>query len=360
MLWYNAQNMERPNQRIIVRGCRIVSHGGPAFDKKSVLIRDGLIEDILPDDEVPADARVYDFPGQVISPCFCDYHLHFSAPAATSLSEIEGRLHAHGITKAYDGGDAAGIGLDVRNRLADTIEIVSSGKGLFKAGGYGKYIGQAVRDTEQAKSAIDSLLDAGADYIKIVQSGIYDSKTDSITAGGFDRRELRAMIGYAKDNGLAVFCHANGAAAVEEAVEEGASAIIHGLRVSDDTLSEMRDRNVLFIPTLQAFRSIRRLPGSHGAVKNLERAVDSHLAAVSRAYEKGVKVLPGSDAGPAFIPYGISFIEELRLMLQAGIPYEDVIRSSAAGPLERNVPADLLVLEGLELKGVFLRGKLLG
>lgn len=348
--------MKRHNQRIIVRACRIVSPGDLTSDKRSVLIRDGLVEDILPDDDIPTDAQIYDFPGQVIAPCFCDHHLHFSVSAAGDISETAGRLHAHGITKAYEGGDAAGIGLGIRNCLADKLKIVCSGRGLFKAGGYGKYIGQPVTDAEQAKSAIDTLFAEQADYIKIVQSGIYDPVTDSITAGGFDRKELGEMIGYAKDKGLTVFCHANGADAVQTAVEEGSSAIIHGLRVSDDTLSEMRGRNVLFIPTLQAFRSIRRFRGSAEAMENLERAVDGHLAAVSRAYEKGVTVLPGSDAGPSFIPYGTSFIEELGLMMKAGIPYDHVIRSSAACSLERNRSADLLVLEGFEIKGVFLRG----
>jgi len=344
-------------QRMVIKGSRVINAGVQHAGRNAVLINDGIIEDILSADAVPSHVRVYDFEGHVIAPYLCDHHLHFPAPARNSLARIAERLLAHGIGKAYDGGDAAGAGLEAKKELCGTIDVVSAGQGLYNTGTYGKYIGRGVIGIKNAMRAIDALLSAGVDYIKIVQSGIYDPETDRITAGGFERRELRKIIAYAQDKGLRVFCHANGAMAVQEAVEEGASAIIHGLHVSDATLSEMQDRHVLFIPTLQAFRSIRRRSGSTAARNNLERAVDGHTASVSRAYEKGVQVLPGSDAGPQFIPYGTSFIEELRLLTKAGIPYDDVIRTACIGPLERSQQADLLVLDGLTISHVISRGK---
>lgn len=346
-------------QRMVIKGSRVIGSGVQNAERNAILINDGIIENILSSGAVPAHVRVYNFDGHVIAPYLCDYHLHFPGSARNSLDRIAERLLAHGIGKAYDGGDAAGAGLDAKKELCGTVDVVSAGHGLYKTGMYGKYLGRGVIGTEDAIRAIDALLSAGVDYIKIVQSGIYDPETDRITAGGFERRELRKMIAYAQDKGLAVFCHVNGAAAVQEAVAEGVSAVIHGLHVSDATLSEMQARGILFIPTLQAFRSIGRRSGSAAAKHNIERTVDGHTAAVSRAYEKGVKVLPGSDAGPQFIPYGTSFIEELRLMTKAGIPYDDVIGTACIGPLERSQQADLLVLEGLAIRQVIRRGKFL-
>jgi imidazolonepropionase-like amidohydrolase len=80
------------------------------------------------------------------------------------------------------------------------------------------------------------------------------------------------------------------------------------------------------------------------------------MTAVKKAHEKGVKVLPGSDAGPEFIPYGESFLDELRLFLKAGIPYEDVVKSASAGLIRKSRRADFVVLEGLTVKNVVLGG----
>jgi imidazolonepropionase-like amidohydrolase len=165
------------------------------------------------------------------------------------------------------------------------------------------------------------------------------------------------MTAFVRDRGLAVFCHANGAGAVQEAVDLGAAAIVHGLHVSDETLSVMADKRVVFIPTLQAFQSLRSLAGSTASMRNLEQAVEGHLDAVGRAHAKGVKVAPGSDAGPRFIPYGTSYFDELRLLMMAGIPCEDVLRNASACALERDQPADLLILEDWEIRHVVRRGE---
>ena len=351
--------MKGHNQRILIRGDRVISSGDADSHANAVVINGGLIDDILTEDSVPADTKIYDFPGRVITSCFCDYHLHFPASAGASASGIADTLLAHGINRAYEGGDATGAGLAAKKDLAGRLEILASGFGLYKKGGYGKYIGRGVKDIEQAKSEIESLISAGADYIKIVHSGIYDPETDRITAGGFERSELAEMTAFVRDRGLAVFCHANGAGAVQEAVDLGAAAIVHGLRVSDETLSIMADKRVVFIPTLQAFQSLRSLAGSTASMRNLEQAVEGHLDAVGRAHAKGVKVAPGSDAGPRFIPYGTSFCDELRLLMMAGIPCEDVLRNASACALERDQPADLLILEDLEIRHVVRRGEIL-
>jgi imidazolonepropionase-like amidohydrolase len=200
------------------------------------------------------------------------------------------------------------------------------------------------------------LISEGIDYLKIVQSGIYDPESDRVTAGGFAPGDLAAMIAYARSKGLAIFCHANGARAVSEAVQAGVSAIIHGLQVLDETLSEMARKKIAFIPTLHAFKSLHHLYSGEEARRNISRALDGHMAAAMKAYEAGVKVLPGSDAGPQFIPYGDSFISELALLLRSGMPYDAIIRSASAGPLQKLQDADFLVLEGLKIREIILRG----
>ena len=100
------------------------------------------------------------------------------------------------------------------------------------------------------------------------------------------------MIAYVRDRGLPVFCHVNGTEAVQEAVDQSASAIIHGLHVSEETLFLIADKRVMFIPTLQAFQSVRSFAGNDVSLRNLEEAVEGHMAAVGRVHAMGVKVMP--------------------------------------------------------------------
>jgi len=351
--------MNGHDQRMLIRADRVIGRGDASPHMNAVLIKGGLIEDILSEDSVPAHTKIYDFPGHVIAPFFCDYHLHFSSSAGLSTAGIADRLLAHGINKAFEGGDAIGAGLTAKKNLADRLEILSSGFGIYREGGYGKSIGRGVKDIEQAKSEIEALISAGADYVKVVHSGIYDPEDDRITAGGFERRELGEIIAYVRDRGLPVFCHANGTEAVQEAVDLGASAIIHGLQVSEETLSLIADKRVMFIPTLQAFQSLRSRAASDVSLRNLEEAVEGHMAAVGRAHAMGVKVMPGSDAGPPFIPYGSFFCDELWLLMKAGIPFEDVLRNASARAIKRDQQADLLILEGFEIRHVVRRGEFL-
>ena len=85
---------------------------------------------------------------------------------------IADRLLAHGINKAYEGGDATGAGLTAQKNLAGRLEILSSGFGICRGSGYEKYIGRGVKDIEKAKREIEAWISAGDDYIKVVHSGI--------------------------------------------------------------------------------------------------------------------------------------------------------------------------------------------
>ena len=352
--------MEEDNDpQMLIRAERIICHSAGEGLFQALLVRNGRIGDICRTSSSSDAVALHDFPGCVIAPCFCDYHLHFSGKAAGSGAEVVEELLSHGVVRVYESGDSQGAGLEMKTLFRKTIEVVAAGYALFHEGGYGKAIGKVIRDAAQARRTIDALIPCGIDYLKIVQSGIYDPVSDRITAGGFAPGDLKEIIAYAKDKMLPVFCHANGAQAVSEAVKAGASAIVHGLHVGDETLSEMAGKKIALIPTLYAFQSLHQLPEQGESARNIARALDGHRAAVGRAHEMGVKVLPGSDSGPKFIPHGEAFIGELGLLLQSGIPYDDVIQSASTGPLQQSHHADFLILEGLEIRNMVRRGNFL-
>jgi len=333
--------------------------GSTALSSHFISICKGEIRYLTEAEHLSIGAEFVDYGHLVMAPLFCDYHLHFSEQAKSAAESIGIGLLRSGIARAYEGGDKGLTGLSVRETLKGMPKIMTAGSALFKTGGYGMPIGRAVKGYDEAVSAINELQSLRVDYIKIINSGIYDPESDHISAGGFEAAELLKIVDYARERGLDVYCHANGERAVRTAVNAGVSAIIHGLYAHDETFAEMAERNVAFIPTVRAFQGLLAIAQTDAARQNIERTVDAQLSAVSRAFESNVHVLPGSDSGPKFIPYGSAYIDELRSFQKAGMSIEDVLRSAAGTVLTEGGPADFVLLDGLSVAQVVVRGQFL-
>jgi imidazolonepropionase-like amidohydrolase len=326
-------------------------------------IKDGNIDDINDISHFHRDRRVLNFTGYRVTPCFCDYHLHFFK-GASEIEKITAAVISQGITRVYEGGDRNRYSMEIKGKVKDRLDIKTAGYAIYKKGTYGEYIGRGVSNSEEAKEIIDRLSLDGVDYVKVINSGVFLPSTGEISSGGFRLHDLEEIIDYANAKGLDVACHANGERAVQESIEAGVSWLIHGLRVSGEVLTLMAEKGIKFIPTVHAFFSLasllsrrsRREPEKNAQI-HIQEASDQHLATVKKAYDMGVKILPGSDSGPAIIPYGSSYHKELALFRKAGIPDEMILSSAAAGSLKLGAKADFLVLDGLTVKKVFISGR---
>ncbi len=328
----------------------LTAHG--FVSNKALHILNGIIAGFSDNHLIDENADVLHYPGNIISPCFCDYHMHFFSHTPEDINAAANTLKASGITRVFEGGDKNLSGLRAKDHFKNRMEIKAAGYAIYKKGTYGKYIGKGVSSTGEAIELINYLKKAGADYIKVINSGIFQPETGDISTGGFDAGELKEIVRHAKDCGFKVACHSNGNRAVREAVEAGASFIIHGLNVSEETLSVMAEQNIAFVPTVHAFESLKVVASQQEAVCNIERAVESQLSAIKSAHKRNVNILPGSDSGPAFIPSGGSFLEELRLFHKAGLGMSTIFKSAVTGPFEKGAKADYLVLDGFEVKAM--------
>jgi len=351
--------MNAEEKSIIYKVRSMLCSDRAAVSPQFITICNGVIRSISEAEYPDRGSEFVDFGHLVSTPLFCDYHLHFMPNAENSVDSKGLQLQYSGIGRAFEGGDRECYGLSVRNTLGQRPEIRSAGFAIFRKGGYGKAIGQGVDSVKDARGKISELLSLSVDYIKIINSGVYEPESDQISTGGFEDADLLRIVDYAREKGLDVYCHANGEEAVRAAVRAGVSVIIHGLYACDETFAEMAEKGVAFIPTLRAFQSLLAIAKTGVARRNVEKTVSAHLSAVNRAFERKVRVLPGSDSGPRFIPYGSAYLEELRLFLKAGIPFENVIRSAAASTLSEGAPADFVLLDDLSVKHVVLGCRLL-
>jgi len=348
--------VEQSSEYIVIAEALLTENG--FITDRTVRIKDGFISDITSHAQASHNVKVFEFSGHLIAPCFCDYHLHFFKRKKEKIKEITDALTSCGISKVYEGGDSYGYGMEVKKSVTDRLTVQSAGYALYKKASYGSYIGRGVENRQEAENIIDRLSRDGVDYIKVVHSGVFQPADGTISSGGFAFQELKHLITYAGARGLDVVCHANGDEAVREAIEAGVSYIVHGLGISSESIALMAEKKISFIPTVNAFACLASPGLQKEANKNIRGALAKHLIAIKRASDMGVKVLPGSDAGPAAIPYGVSYLKELRLFQDAGISPEKILISAAAGKLEQGAKADFLILNGFTAKHVCRGGYL--
>jgi imidazolonepropionase-like amidohydrolase len=365
MVGYNIKDTERclmskPVQLTAIRADRIFSPFTDCSPKRYLLLNNGIIENISDSLPVHKGMRQLDFTGFAVSPFFCDYHLHFSGRALAAPHKAAEVLLQNGIRRAYEGGDSLLSGLEMKKLLKDRLEVRTAGYAVYKKGTYGKAIGKGVEGLREARGLIDQLRTLGVDYIKIINSGIFRPETGGITPGGFERKELGGIVQYAKEHGLAVFCHANGDGKIHDAVSAGVSAIVHGLNISDRTLDMMAGNNIALIPTLQAFAGLSSVTGNPETQTQIAKVVEGHLLTIKKAADMGVRVLPGSDSGPHFIPFGEAYGKELGLFKKAGLSDEYILSSAVIGQFKKGMPANFLVLKGTGIEKIFVRGEAFG
>ncbi|MHB8841615.1 MAG: amidohydrolase family protein [Candidatus Aquicultor sp.] len=348
--------------RTLVKADAIVSPGKGFITNRSLILKNGSIERIAESGDSEPGMHVVDFTGFVLSPLFCDYHLHFFKSGLDRIDETISALAASGVFRVFEAGDGNAGGIKAKHAVngspAATLDIKTSGFALYKKGGYGSFLGTGVEGADEARPLIDKLAALGVDFIKVINAGIFIPETGEVTPGGFENDELARIIAYANDKGLPVMCHANGDRAVRDAVDGGASAIVHGFSASDEILSVMARQGVDLIPTINALFSLRKQVTDTKALTGIDDMVNEHLGTVQRASALGVKVLPGSDSGPDFIPYGTAYSEELLFLQKAGLSDEAILSSAASVELEEGGSADFLVLDGLSVKNVCAGGVL--
>ncbi|KAK5127848.1 hypothetical protein LTR85_004965 [Meristemomyces frigidus] len=162
----------------------------------------------------------------------------------------------------------------------------------------------------------------------------------------FNQEEMNAIVAEAKTARAPVAAHASTAEAVTMASKAGVTTIEHGFEPMKGTkaMQTMSDNGTIFVPTL--------------AVVELYLDVKPVLAQVKEAFDQGVKLACGGDTG-AFA-HGDN-AREMELMLEAGVPLEEVLTAATLhgweacggdwcgrkfGWLEEGCAADLVGLAG--------------
>ncbi|MEO7735089.1 MAG: amidohydrolase family protein [Kofleriaceae bacterium] len=341
-----------------------------ARDGVAVLIDGDRIVAVAPAAELVArhpDARVVDLGTQTLLPGLIDAHTHVflhddigpGVYDATLLKEsaayraIEAAANArtalgYGFTALRDLETEGAMYADVDLKTAITRGVVPGPRmfvatralaptGMYPLRGYNWELAmpigvQTIDGADQARKAVREEIGFGADWIKIyADHGVYEGRADRPVRSivNFTPAEAAAIVDEAHRLGVKVAAHANGWDGIDAALRAGVDSIEHGQGLTDDLATRMIAQRVTWCPTLLAYQyAVKKLGTDPRAWM-----VPLHKAAIARAFQRGVRIAFGTDAG-AF-PWTINPASEAKLMADAGMPPIAVIRAltSVAGAL---------------------------
>ncbi|MBH0210389.1 MAG: amidohydrolase family protein [Nitrospira sp.] len=370
----------RDHMRLVVRGTKIVAVG-PRNDVS-----------------IPKGATRLNGRGLTVIPGLIDCHVHLCLGGeADVVSALESEHPSYTLLKSARHAQAtieAGFTTvrDVGSRdhsifsLKQAIEsgllpgprIVGAGLAICMIGGHARFIGQEVEGVDQVRKVVAEQVAAGAGVIKVIASGGVLTPGTSPDDAQMTAEELAAAVHTAQQAGKPVAAHAHGASGMKRAIQAGARSIEHATLLDEESAALMKRHGVYMVPTLSALATTAACRPSCGipesALAKARAMTKRHKASFKQAYESGMFIAMGTDAGTPFNYHGEN-AQELERMVALGMsPMDTIIASTAmaarligiqdsVGTLKRGMEADLVILNGNPLRRIEIlrdRDKIVG
>ncbi|MBR6812422.1 MAG: amidohydrolase family protein [Oscillospiraceae bacterium] len=249
---------------------------------------------------------------------------HINGADETAVREQLCKLKNAGVLYFRDGGDPYGVGLKAKNIALDMgIEFSTCAFAIHKKGSYGSILGKCWQTESEQISLIKEAKAAGADFIKLILSGLIDfNEYGKITSVPCSEDEIKSLVNIAHGEGLAVMAHVNGCRIVKHAIASGCDSIEHGCYMDAEGLKMLKQSCAVWVPTLAA---IDAFVGREGFdEKCSEKIFSSHFESVKQAAQMGCIIAPGSDSGAFGVSHGAGIIREYELLKKAGVCEESI------------------------------------
>ena len=174
---------------------------------------------------------------------------------------IKAHLKAYqdkGITFVRDGGDALGVSLRAKEIAPEYgIDYRTPVFAIHKEGHYGSIVGKSFATMREFHDRVLEAKKAGADFIKIMTTGIMDFNAHgAVTGTPLDAAEVKEMVHIAHEEGMNVMSHTNGDYGVQAAVEAGVDSLEHGNYMNEDSLAMLAQSHTVWVPTLVTVRNL--------------------------------------------------------------------------------------------------------
>jgi len=407
---------------MLFQNTRIFVGNGTIIERGAVLVRNGKIAEVFgtpPSDPQALHAEVIDASGKTLMPGLIDMHVHIGAPGGVYEKPSnyadpkagERRLAAYlysGVTAVRSAGDWLHDSLQLRKQINSGnylgAELFVSGPLFTAQGGHpeqfiqnfpesmrGRARNEFLREPkspEEARHLVDELKADGVDGIKAVLEA---GNANWGLVNRLDTNIYNAVIAQATRDGLPSATHTGSAADVRDATAAGTSSIEHGSmvdRIPDALFAQMKEKGIAYDPTLSVYeaeaaektgneqlldRSLVQqvgpadlLEGTRNMLKHqrredlqtLDPVRDRLNANLLAAYQAGVVLITGTDAGNLLVFHGPTVQHELQLWAKAGIPPAVALEAATfnaakvlradnrIGLIQKDHDATLILLDG--------------
>jgi imidazolonepropionase-like amidohydrolase len=374
--------------RLLIRAGTLFSAGAePVVQDAWVQVEDGRIAGVSSSEPRASgdDLRRIDAPTATLLPGLIDCHVHLALSGGPNwLSEVQqsyalacwraaafarATLRA-GFTSVRCLGGRDGLDPALRDaQRAGVVEaprIVTANLAICITGGHGAWIGREADGADEVRKAVREQLRAGADCIKLIATGGVMTPGVDIGSQQLTLEELQAGVEEAHKAGRKAASHAHGADGIHAAVLAGIDSIEHGSFLRDDTIELMKERGTCLSMTLCSAAGIASAPPDsvpEWARQKAAVAAEAMIDSFRRAYQAGVKLVLGTDAGTPYNFHGAN-ARELALMVQHGAAPLDALKAATingaellqiadeVGSIEPGKQADLVLCEGNVIEDV--------
>ena len=221
-----------------------------------------------------------------------------------------------GVSFVRDGGDPYGVS-ELAAKLAPEygIDYRTPIFAIHKNGHYGSIVGRGFADIKEFHQRVKEAKEAGADFIKIMTTGLLDFNNHGrVTGTPLEAKEVKEMVHIAHEEGFAVMSHTNGAYGTRAAIEAGVDSLEHGNYMNEESLTMLSESHTVWVPTLVTVRNL--LGDGRYADETLKPIIETAEENVRKAFRLGVKVAPGSDAGAYRVLHGQGIQDEMQAFVQ--------------------------------------------
>ena len=372
------------NGAVLVEGSRIVAVG--------------RAQDVSAPEGAPVE--VFDYPTGTLMPGLIDVHCHFnylgdgthtddvmamSDDVLLMRSLVTARIHVDaGVTTARETGAKHDTSFSLREGiklgLGKAPRLVLCGNPITISGGHMWQMGAEADGPTGVRAAVRNLKKRGADWIKVPVTG--GSTRSSVPyRPSFTQDELNALTDEAHKLGLRVGAHSRLTETIIMCLDAGVDMVIHGGFQERDQSWVFRpevaeraaDQGMSINTTLHigrarvhmlqemAERTGESPSFSYGAdrfeLEKEERDFETRMGQVRQLIDIGVKLIPGTDSGFGWFPFG-GFAHELECLTLGGMnplqainaatrdASEAIDVSDIVGTVKKGMEADLLVVEG--------------
>jgi imidazolonepropionase-like amidohydrolase len=290
-----------------------------------------------------------------VVPGLVDAHCHVGLDTGGAVDEATQEQQARddrdvGALLLRDCGSAA----DTRwiDDREDLPRLIRAGRHLARPKRYLRNFAYEI-EPEELAAYVAQEAERGDGWVKLVGDWIDRDVGD--LAPCWPREALQQAMDTAHEHGAKVTAHVFGEHALPDLVETGIDCIEHGTGLSEDLIDTMAARGVALVPTVMQLDLFPKYAGQAGEkfpqyAEHMTHLFDRRKETVRAAYEAGVPVYAGTDAG-GVLEHGL-LATEVQGLQDYGLSAHDALGAASwsarawlghNATLEEGVAADFVV-----------------